>query len=71
MNIEVVEEEADAYFFDEGGIGDWLLGGFAGFEFVDNFLSEVKFDGIDEFVVVGHGAEQLLLVEMLFVHRRL
>ena len=38
------------------------------FEFVDDFLSELEFDVVDETLVVGEGVVELLFVEVLFVH---
>ena len=38
------------------------------FEFVDDFLSELEFDIVDETLVVGEGVVELLFVEVLFVH---
>ena len=71
MNIEVVEEETDTDFLHQPGIGGRLLLRFVSFQFIDNFLSKVQFNGVNEFIIMSHGAEELLFVEVLFVHRRL
>ncbi len=39
-----------------------------GFEFVDDFLSELEFDIIDKVVVIGQRLVEVLFVEVLFVH---
>ena len=39
-----------------------------GFEFVDDFLSELEFDIIDKVVVVGKRLVEVLFVEVFFVH---
>ena len=71
MNIQVIEEETNTDFVDKGGISGWLLGRFIGFKFIDDFLSKVEFNSINKFIIMSHGAKELLLVEMFFVHGRL
>lgn len=69
--FEVLGYEGVADLLDEGGIGLRLGSGFCVFELVDYLFAELELDVVDELVVLAEGVEQLLLVEVLFVHFQL
>ena len=47
------------------GFGQWIVGSL---EFVNDFLSKLEFDIVDEPLVVSKGVVELLFVQMLLVH---
>jgi hypothetical protein len=66
--LEILGNEGVADLLDEGGIRLGLGSWFGVFELVDYLFAELELDVVDELVVLAKGVEQLLFVEVLFVH---